>query len=80
VLIIMENRGLDQVVGSPDAPYLNSLGSSCGLAVNYSNAGHPSLPNYLALTSGSTQGVADDGPPSQHPIPAANIFELLGSG
>jgi phosphatidylinositol-3-phosphatase len=50
VWIIMENRSYADIVGSPDAPYLNSLG--CGQAANYHNITHPSLPNYIAMTSG----------------------------
>lgn len=80
VLIVMENHGLDQIVGSPQAPYLNHLGAQCGLAVNYSGITHPSLPNYIALTSGSTDGISDDNPPSAHPISGPSIFGLLGSG
>jgi phospholipase C len=38
------------------APYLNTLASECGLATNYHNVSHPSLPNYLAATSGLSQG------------------------
>jgi phosphatidylinositol-3-phosphatase len=52
VWIIMENRSYSEVAGTgaASAPYLNSLG--CGQAANYHNITHPSLPNYIALTSG----------------------------
>ena len=79
VFIVMENRAYSEVIGSPDAPYINHLAALCGLATNYQAVAHPSLPNYLALTSGSTQGVTDDGGPDQHPISAPSIFSLLGS-
>src|SRR6266496_2339248 len=48
----MENQSYEQVVGSNSAPYLNSLARACGLATNYHNITHPSLPNYIAATSG----------------------------
>jgi hypothetical protein len=48
----MENHSAARVIGSRDAPYENSLASACGLAVNYHNVTHPSLPNYIAATSG----------------------------
>jgi phosphatidylinositol-3-phosphatase len=48
----MENQSYDQIVGSSSAPYLNSLARACGLATNYHNITHPSLPNYIAATSG----------------------------
>jgi phosphatidylinositol-3-phosphatase len=48
----MENHSYDEVVGSNSAPYLSSLARACGLATNYHNISHPSLPNYIAATSG----------------------------
>lgn len=76
VWILLENLGYS-VVGSPAAPYLNGLSSSCGLATNYSAISHPSLPNYIALTSGSTQGITDDGEPSSHVLLGPSIFSEL---
>jgi hypothetical protein len=35
---------------------------------------HPSLPNYLAMSGGSTLGVTDDGPPSSHAIDQPSVF------
>lgn len=78
VWIMLENVGY-AVVGSPSAPYFNQLASSCGLATNYDAISHPSLPNYVALTSGSTQGISDDGEPSEHPLTVPSIFSQLGS-
>jgi acid phosphatase len=81
IVIVMENRGFDQVAGDPSAaPYLAGLGRECGLATGYSGVAHPSLPNYLALTSGSTHGITDDGGPSTHPVTGPSIFSLLGPG
>jgi phospholipase C len=48
----MENHSYGSVIGSPSAPYENQLAGSCGLATNYHNVTHPSLPNYIAATSG----------------------------
>jgi phosphatidylinositol-3-phosphatase len=48
----MENHSYEEIVGSSSAPYLNSLARACGLATNYHNITHPSLPNYIAATSG----------------------------
>ena len=53
VWIWLENKSYDQVVGNGSAPYINrTLIPGCGLATNYHNVTHPSLPNYLAATSG----------------------------
>ncbi|MDQ6713178.1 MAG: alkaline phosphatase family protein [Candidatus Dormibacteraeota bacterium] len=59
-VIVMENHEYGSVIGRPDAPYVNSLAAAYGLATNYYAASHPSLPNYFALTAGSTFGVASD--------------------
>ncbi len=48
----LENHSYDTIIGSPQAPYLNSLATECGLATNYHNITHKSLPNYVGATSG----------------------------
>jgi hypothetical protein len=52
IWIWMENHSYSTIIGSPSAPYINSLASRCGLATNYHNVSHPSLPNYVSATSG----------------------------
>ena len=53
VWIWMENQSYEDIVGSPHAPYINNtLIAGCGLATNFHNITHPSLPNYIAATSG----------------------------
>ena len=61
MVIVMENREESDVVGRPDAPYTTSLANGHGLATHWYGVSHPSLPNYLAMISGSDQGVHDDG-------------------
>jgi phosphatidylinositol-3-phosphatase len=56
VVIVFENKARGSVLGSPAAPTFNSLASRYGLLAGYRGVTHPSLPNYLALVSGSTQG------------------------
>jgi phospholipase C len=55
VTIVMENHGFSQIAGH--SPFLNTLARRCGLATGYHAVTHPSLPNYLAMVSGSTQGL-----------------------
>ncbi|HEX8970797.1 alkaline phosphatase family protein [Oryzihumus sp.] len=56
----MENHAASSVLGSPDAPFINDLArTGASLTRSYAVA-HPSQPNYLALFSGSTQGVTSD--------------------
>jgi hypothetical protein len=59
-IIVMENKEASQVVGNSSAPYLNSLAAQYARAANYYGVTHPSLPNYLALTGGSTFGIDSD--------------------
>jgi hypothetical protein len=60
VTIVMENKEYGDVIGNPAAPYLNRLARRYGLAAASYGVRHPSLPNYLALTSGSTHGITSD--------------------
>ncbi|HEY0645964.1 MAG TPA: alkaline phosphatase family protein, partial [Nocardioides sp.] len=47
-------------------PFTYGLASTYGHATAYTAMTHPSLPNYLAIVSGSTQGVTDDRNPKDH--------------
>ncbi len=60
VVIVDENKPATAIIGDTDAPYLNELARSGALATRYSAVTHPSLPNYLALTSGTTGGITTD--------------------
>jgi hypothetical protein len=60
VEIVMENAEYGEVIGSAAAPYVNALARRYALATDSFAIAHPSLPNYLALTSGSTQGISSD--------------------
>jgi phospholipase C len=75
----MENKPLGSVLGSSSAPYEDALAKQCAAAANFHGITHPSLPNYLAATGGSTFGVSDDDGPSAHPIASASIFGQLDS-
>jgi hypothetical protein len=63
VIAVMENHGLAQIVGNPAAPYISSLASQGANFTNSHGIAHPSQPNYLALFSGSTQGITSDSCP-----------------
>jgi phosphatidylinositol-3-phosphatase len=60
VVIVFENHERRDVLGSGDAPTFDHLASTYAQASAYDAVAHPSLPNYLALVSGSTHGVTDD--------------------
>jgi phospholipase C len=77
IWIWLENQRYENVIGSRYAPYLNSLAAACGLATNYAGVAHPSLPNYIAATSGGTWGITDDAPPASHPLSVPSIYSVL---
>ncbi len=60
VVIVMENKEYGSVIGSRHAPYLDKLARHHVLLTRYDAVTHPSLPNYLALTGGSTFGIHSD--------------------
>jgi hypothetical protein len=60
VVIVMENKEADQVIGSSSSPYVTSLARRYASAQRFYGVTHPSLPNYFALTAGSTFGVTTD--------------------
>jgi phosphatidylinositol-3-phosphatase len=60
VVIVFENHGPAAVFDNRDAPTFISLASRNALLSPYSSVTHPSLPNYLALVSGSTHGIRSD--------------------
>jgi hypothetical protein len=79
VIVLEENHGYGEVIGSPQAPYLNQLARQGALFTRSRAITHPSQPNYLALFSGSTQGVTDDSCP--HRFSAPNLASgLLAAG
>ena len=60
-IIMMENHRTDEIIGNTaDAPFVNTLAGTYGVATNYYGVTHPSLPNYLAAVSGDFQGIWDD--------------------
>ena len=70
-VIVLENASYRLAVAQP---YISSLVSQYGVATNYHDLGNPSLPNYLAMTSGSTWNVHDDG---WHELPATGLGKQL---
>jgi acid phosphatase len=79
-IVMLENKSYDLIVGSSQAPYVNDTLIPQGALLKSSHAvTHPSEPNYLALFSGSTQGVTGDQCPLT--FSAANsASELIHAG
>lgn len=60
VVVVMENKRYDAVIGHRRTPYISGLARrGANFTAAYGET-HPSQPNYLALFSGSTQGVTDN--------------------
>ncbi len=70
-VIVIENGSYENVMAQP---YLAGLAARYGQASNYHPISSPSLPNYLAMTSGSTWGIRDD---AFHQLPATGIGHQL---
>jgi hypothetical protein len=62
-VIVMENHGYTQIVGNPNAPFINSYAKKANAATNYFAIAHPSLTNYLEVVGGSNFGVHTDNYP-----------------
>jgi phosphatidylinositol-3-phosphatase len=73
-VVMMENTSDHSLIRNTNAPYTNQLATTVGYAKSYFGVTHPSQPNYVAITSGSTNGVADD---NDHVINATNIVDQL---
>jgi hypothetical protein len=79
VMVIEENHSFSQIIDSPDAPYINRLAAQGAVFTQSFGITHPSQPNYLALFSGSTQGIIDNSCP--HTFTTANLgHALLAAG
>ena len=78
-LVIFENKSYDDVIGSSQAPYITGLSQTWANMTQSFAITHPSEPNYLALFSGSTQGVTSDQCPVSFGVQSLGS-ELLKAG
>ena len=70
VVVVLENHSYADIIGQgTSAPFLNRLASSAAVLTQSYAITHPSEPNYLALFSGSTQGLTDDSCPHSYSRP-----------
>jgi hypothetical protein len=60
VVIVFENKERSELVGNQEAPTFAHLARGGATLPRYYGVSHPSLPNYIALVSGSTQGITTD--------------------
>jgi phospholipase C len=84
VWIWMENHSFGQIIGAAAAPYINGIANSCGLATNFHNTTHVSLPNYIGATTGLALAdlqpfIFDCNPSTQCSTPADSLFAQVPS-
>lgn len=60
VMVVFENKEYGTVIGNPKMPYFNILADAYTLLNQHYAVTHPSLPNYIALISGDTHGIASN--------------------
>jgi phosphatidylinositol-3-phosphatase len=72
MVFVLENHSLDQAMRA--MPFTMGLLTEHAYATHFNAITHPSLPNYLAFTGGSTFGVKDSHAPIEHPISGPSIF------
>ena len=65
-VIMMENHGYSQIVGNPNAPFINQFAKNGNVATDYFGVAHPSLTNYLEVVGGSNFGIHTDSYPNWH--------------
>lgn len=81
VVVVMENKNFNAIIGRPDeAPFINKLADGGAIFSNSFAVAHPSQPNYLALFSGSTQGVTSDHCPQNFKNVRNLGSELISAG
>jgi phospholipase C len=79
VIVMEENHSYSEIIGSSQAPYINTLVTEGALFTQSYAVAHPSEPNYLAIFSGSTQGITDDSCPHTFSVSSLES-ELLAAG
>jgi len=75
VVVVLENHAFSQIIGRSNAPYLNSLADRGAVLTRSYAITYPSQPNYLAMFSGSTQGLTDNSCP--HDFTGPNLAAAL---
>jgi hypothetical protein len=75
--VVFENHEATSIAGNPAAPTFNALARRYATLTDYDAVAHPSLPNYLALVSGSTNGISSDC--TTCVVPARSLADTLAA-
>lgn len=76
-MVYLENKGVGQIVGSPNAPNINSLIDQYGYASNYYGLTHPSDPNYYPIIGASDFGFNYNCPSNCFPVGTPNLADSI---
>jgi acid phosphatase len=81
IVVVEENANFSDVIGNSSTPYVNSLANQYGLATQYYADTHPSIGNYLVMTTGQILTNDDSQTPLSFPVSVDNAArELLAAG
>jgi acid phosphatase len=80
LVVVFENKNYEQIIDNPQAPYLTGLAHQGANLTDAHGETHPSQPNYIALLSGSTQGVTNDACPQELGGAPTLVGQLAGAG
>ncbi len=77
IFIWFENKNYSSIVGSSDAPYINSLIAKGTLFTNTFAITHPSYPNYVDFFAGDPNGVINDDCINTSDLTTPNLYTSL---
>src|SRR4029077_4414258 len=78
LIVVLENHSYENVIGNSQMPYINGLAATSGY-VSTTALSHPSLPDYLALTSGSIYDNPPDTTPQSKTYPGPQFTDELAN-
>jgi hypothetical protein len=73
MIVMLENQTYSGIIGSSNAPYINSLLPHAANFTNMHAITHPSQPNYIHFFSGESNGCTSNGPITPYADPANGI-------
>jgi len=76
-VVVLENKGFDELIGNPTAVQFNKLAQQYGLATQYASVSDPSAPNYVAILAGNTFGIDSNTPYWSHPLDQKCVLNEL---
>ena len=77
VIIVLENKSASQILAAAESPYFNRLAGESAVAANYQAIRRPSLPNYIAMTAGTTAGITSNCKPKDCTRDVRNIADSI---